>query len=64
MNAATGQKLGHANVNPGVQGGLNVFSSAIQGSGVLGVGMNNNNDQSKGLMNFNIQGTNGKLKRI
>ena len=65
MNAATGQKIGLGSVNPGVQGvgGLTVASNAIQGAGVSGVGMNNLNDPSKGILSFNIQGTNGKYKR-
>ena len=51
MNAATGQKIGLGNVNGGVQGvgGLTVASNAINGPGVLGVGMNNLNDPSKGM---------------
>lgn len=41
--------------------GLSVASSNIGGAGVSGVGMNSLNDPSKGLLNFNIQGTNGKF---
>lgn len=39
-------------------GGLSVANSAITGQGVSGVGMGGLNDPSKGLLNFNIQGTN------
>jgi hypothetical protein len=41
-------------------GGLSVASSTISGSGVSGVGLSALNDHNKGLLNFNIQGTNGK----
>lgn len=63
MNAATGQKIGIGGVGGGVTGvnGLSVASSNIGGAGVSGVGMNSLNDPSKGLLNFNIQGTNGKF---
>lgn len=65
MNAATGQKIGIGGVGVGAGGitgvgGLSVTSQAIAGSGVSGVGLSNLNDPSKGLLNFNIQGTNGK----
>lgn len=42
-------------------GGLTVTQAAMQNSGVSGVAMSNLNDPSKNnLLNFNIQGTNGK----
>ena len=43
-------------------GGLTVTQAAMQNPGVSGVGMNSLNDPSKNLLNFNIQGTNGKFK--
>ena len=61
MNAATGQKIGIGGVNSvGGISGLNAASSAIQGSAISGVGMGTLDN--KGLLNFNIQGTNGKVK--
>lgn len=62
MNAATGQKIGLGGVQGGVTGvgGLSVASSTISGQGVSGVGMGGLNDPNKGLLSFNIQGTNGK----
>ena len=59
MNAATGQKIG---IGGQAVGGLSVASSTISGSGVSGVGLSSLNDPSKGILNFNIQGTNGKNK--
>ena len=61
MNAATGQKIG---LGPGGVTGVGGLSanSAITGAGVSGVGMSSLNDPSKGLLSFNIQGTNGKSK--
>ena len=58
MNAATGQKIG---IGGQAVGGLSVASSTISGSGVSGVGLSSLNDPSKGILNFNIQGTNGKF---
>jgi hypothetical protein len=63
MNAATGQKIGIGGVNSvGGISGLNAASSAIQGSAISGVGMGTLDN--KGLLNFNIQGTNGRLKCV
>lgn len=58
MNAATGQKIGIGGVGGGVGGvgGLTVASSAIQGAAISGVGIGALDN--KGLLNFNIQGTN------
>jgi hypothetical protein len=64
MNAATGQKIGIGGVGGSVSGvgGLSVASNSISAAGgISGVGMNSLNDAAKGLLNFNIQGTNGKL---
>ena len=44
-------------------GGLTVTQAAMQNSGVTGVNMSNLNDPSKNLLNFNIQGTNGKFAK-
>ena len=57
INAANVQKVG--------LGGPNITSmqdaqARITGQSVSGVGISALNDPSKGLMNFNIQGTNGK----
>jgi len=46
----------------GGMGGLTVTQAAMQNSGVSGVGMNSLNDPNKNLLNFNIQGSNGKSK--
>lgn len=43
-------------------GGLTVTQAAMQNSGVSGVAMSNLNDPNKNLLNFNIQGTNGKFE--
>lgn len=61
MNAATGQKIG---IGGQAVGGLSVASSTISGSGVSGVGLSSLNDPSKGILNFNIQGTNGKFEPL
>jgi len=46
----------------GGMGGLTVTQAAMQNSGVSGVGMNSLNDPNNTLLNFNIQGSNGKSK--
>jgi len=43
-------------------GGLTVTQAAMQTAGVSGVAMSNLNDPNKNLLNFNIQGTNGKFE--
>jgi hypothetical protein len=63
MNAATGQKIGIGGAGVNAVGGLSVASSTISGSGVSGVGLSSLNDPGK-LLNFNIQGTNGKSSII
>ena len=53
INAANVQKIG-APANVSLQ------NPSMPGQSVTGVGLSTLNDPSKALMNFNIQGTNGK----
>ena len=57
INAATVQKIGMT--GPNVTS-LQDAQARVTGQSVSGVGISALNDPSKGLMNFNIQGTNGK----
>lgn len=59
INAANVQKIGIPGAPGGVTGvpGLQDAQARITGQSVSGVGIAGLNDPSKGLMNFNIQGT-------
>ena len=63
INAPQKVGMGPLGVTGGVEriGGLTVTQAAMQNQGVSGVAMSNLNDPSKNLLNFNIQGTNGKF---
>lgn len=45
-------------------GGLTVTQAAMQTAGVSGVAMSSLGDANKNLLNFNIQGTNGKYQSV